>query len=386
MLYLNGRFISRWDELKQIITKLLQNPDNQKNAQEEILAYVRDGLIYEWMQERKISDSENFEPGLFVKMTDSQVKKHLMHAVGNHVAAANINLSEYLDIILSYSVKDEEGNKKITPIENKGNIPVRSDVAIHIDFKVRKAANEEFTVRIFGRDFSGVATPLGNLKIDTRKNGATIPCKMTFGVIQKYHNIVLYADREEILSVIRITPDACILEITSTLWPKESSKIRAILANERLVDMGTSVLWCTHNLGAESEHDPGEYYRWGNWTLDGSLSKLGPGYRAPSRDEWEELIKVCENKHEIVEINGRKFAKFTSSKTHNELLLPYLGLKFSDTVCPNYDYIWYWSSTPKSLDKAYLMAGKRSSHITMENDKSCGYPVRPVLDPNFQGK
>ncbi len=48
------------------------------------------------------------------------------------------------------------------------------------------------------------------------------------------------------------------------------------------VDLGLSVLWATHNLGAEKPEDYGDYYAWGDTT-----TKYQPGYAQSESPQWK---------------------------------------------------------------------------------------------------
>lgn len=188
------------------------------------------------------------------------------------------------------------------------------------------------------------------------------------------------------------------------------------------VDMGTSAMWASFNLGAENDLSatkdniatlPGDWYMWGvNRTglsfgsapfnkyntsftsgvkpselpldydysgdpiYDAARTQWGGEWRTPSISEWEELFNACTYK-----IETRKIT-FTSKSTGNVLVLPYQGYKNSD-LTSQADVGYYWSSTsnPSVIAKAISTIFRNYSsnparHINA--DRYTGLPIRPV--------
>ena len=65
------------------------------------------------------------------------------------------------------------------------------------------------------------------------------------------------------------------------------------------VDLGLSVCWASHNLGAENPDEKGGLYAWDNTEdiskidFDAACKSWGSGWRIPSADEMTELIDNC---------------------------------------------------------------------------------------------
>ena len=188
------------------------------------------------------------------------------------------------------------------------------------------------------------------------------------------------------------------------------------------VDMGTSVMWASFNLGAENNDGatadnvgslPGDYFMWGTnvntasfgntsytnynkaFTAGTAPKELPAGYdysgdviydaarnlwggewRTPSFDEWQELFDACTFKVETRKIT------FTSRTTGNSIVLPYQGYKNSDTVTqPDYGYYWSSSSNPDNIAKSVSTQFRNSNtppskHINA--DRYTGLPIRAV--------
>lgn len=190
------------------------------------------------------------------------------------------------------------------------------------------------------------------------------------------------------------------------------------------VDMGTSVMWSSFNLGAENNDGatvdnvgslPGDYFMWGTnvntasfgsaaynnynkaFTAGTAPNALPAGYdysgdviydaarnlwggewRTPTIAEWEELFTACTYK-----IETRKIT-FTSKSTGNVLVMPYQGYKNSNTVTqPDLGYYWSSSSNPdpKYIAKAFSTMFRNTNTAPSKHgnaDRYTGLPIRPV--------
>ncbi len=168
------------------------------------------------------------------------------------------------------------------------------------------------------------------------------------------------------------------------------------------VDMGTSVLWCKKNLGADRPYDIGDYYSWGELKTrsffsssaflynrvdsmnisgktqyDASVTALGEGYRIPTLEEWKDLLKVCGNKVKTVSIKRRKYIKLISEITGNQLLLPAMGHMEGENIHDE-NIAEYWSSCPYSGKSALIFWAKDTNWNTPFDAKWHGLPIRPV--------
>ena len=168
--------------------------------------------------------------------------------------------------------------------------------------------------------------------------------------------------------------------------------------NYKFVNLGlpSGTLWCTKNLGAETETDPGDYYQWGytepvkkGTTLltKADYTKFNPSgdnktftkynknnvhyqleniddaaqqetygfFRIPTPEQWQELVQCCRWK--LVNINGVNVYRITSKKRKykDQLYLPQGGIIknskegnfFATIYCGrNYDKTcgFYWTS------------------------------------------
>ena len=156
--------------------------------------------------------------------------------------------------------------------------------------------------------------------------------------------------------------------------PAKTSKVKSIshVTSGLTIDLGLSVKWASHNVGANSPEEYGGYYAWGEteeksncsedtykWNNNGSYTdigseisgteydvahvKLGDNWRMPSEKEIQELIDNC--KYEWVTYKGVKGCKFTSKKNGNSIFLPAAGCCGYSGVDNSGTESNYWSGT-----------------------------------------
>lgn len=209
----------------------------------------------------------------------------------------------------------------------------------------------------------------------------------------------LEAGRNKIVTISTTEPNSKDLDNDNT---------KEIIPSD-LIDMGTSVLWRSSNLGAEKGFEEGDYYSWGAlnsaeyfgsdvWgykqvkkknisgihEFDAAQSILGEGYRIPTVKEWEELMRVCDFKSRTVSIKGRKYAKLVSSITNKQLLLPIIGHIESD-VCQS-DYAQYWTAEQSTGKSSHICQIHETNWDVTYAPKWCGLPIRPVFDTQVKTK
>lgn len=216
---------------------------------------------------------------------------------------------------------------------------------------------------------------------------------------------------------------------TKNIWPLETQAGHCYFLDENAVkvpysvavDMGTSVMWSSFNLGAEDEPGAtmenisglkGYYLMWGvnvrtdatgnaaytkyngSFTAGTKPGELPTGYdysgdanydaarniwggkwRTPSYPEWEELFAACSYKV------ANNAITFTSSSTGNSITLPYCG--YNDGTPTALTTGYYLSSTASADNIAKTIAayfkpniGSPGPHNTA--NRYTGLPLRPV--------
>lgn len=188
------------------------------------------------------------------------------------------------------------------------------------------------------------------------------------------------------------------------------------------VDMGTSVMWASFNLGAEDNEAAtadnisglaGHCFMWGvnqttssfgnssytnynnSFTAGTKPKDLPAGYdysgdviydaarniwggewRTPTWAEWQELFNVCN--YQV----GSKKITLTSKVTRNTLVFPYQGYNNGTTVTqPEFGYYWSSTSNPDNIAKAYSTLFRNYNSAPGQNanaDRYTGLPVRAV--------
>ena len=98
------------------------------------------------------------------------------------------------------------------------------------------------------------------------------------------------------------------------------------------VDMGTSVLWATMNLGAAHSYEVGSYLEWSNITA--TYGADFANCRIPTRQEYDDLASTLTAdgkygagpcKYKWVTVNGNKGYAYTSRVTGNAIFIPASG-------------------------------------------------------------
>lgn len=170
------------------------------------------------------------------------------------------------------------------------------------------------------------------------------------------------------------------------------------------VDLGlpSGTLWATMNVGASSETDYGNYYKYGygstQWenssagyygtetplqrSLDTANQVWGGGWHTPTQTQCRELIN--KTTVTITTIDNIKCAKFTA-QNGNYIVLPFGGscqYNYGSNPFNRGTYLYYMSSTPAGVN---YIGGLNSSGASVSYTnyiaRYSGVSVRPVLGP-----
>ena len=192
--------------------------------------------------------------------------------------------------------------------------------------------------------------------------------------------------------------------------PKDQAPVTGKTNGHEWIDLGlpSGTRWATCNIGATTPSAPGGLYAWGetvtktsympdnskthgkdmddisgNATYDVATAKWGKGWRMPTKEEFDELVRYCPFP-QYVKKNGRLGQEFTNTKNKRTLFLPATGHKEygskheNATVCGN-----YWTSTPQ---KDSYKNGAHEYHYGAAlgemgvGERSSGFAVRAVID------
>lgn len=176
------------------------------------------------------------------------------------------------------------------------------------------------------------------------------------------------------------------------------------------IDLGLSVKWSSHNLGASKQEDPGEYFAWGELfpkdnyiednyehfdydevtynyigdnisgtKYDAATSHWGKGWRIPTENEFKELMDKCEWKWgRVGEIKGYKIL----GPNGNSIFIPICGLIWGKSMCNNSIEIYLWSANinEKKDSECKGFIGDSDNYGFWNHKRFMGIPIRPVKD------
>lgn len=162
-----------------------------------------------------------------------------------------------------------------------------------------------------------------------------------------------------------------------------------------VVDLGLSVKWCGHNLGATKPEEYGSYYRWADGMNGYSLSgfpadmeiagtkydaayKLSDGkLKTPTRKQFKELIDRC--RWSWTTYNGTTGCKITGP-SGKSIFLPGAGRKSDYGIYRKDTFGYYWSSSmARNLNAYYLYFNEDDSDLTYESIFTLR-SIRPICE------
>lgn len=184
----------------------------------------------------------------------------------------------------------------------------------------------------------------------------------------------------------------------------------------KAVDLGLSVKWADHNVGAAVPEEFGDYFAWGEtapkeeytwetYTLcDGSWSTIkkynndayygtvdnktelekeddaaaviwGGEWRMPSKAEMEELRTKCAWK--LTNLNGVSGYEVSSKTNGNSIFIPIAGHRNSDLFFPPGCYYWTTSLQLNNAGFAHRLYHSVDGTNTNTHYRVHGMPIRP---------
>lgn len=206
----------------------------------------------------------------------------------------------------------------------------------------------------------------------------------------------------------------------------QSQTSRSSPSELKYIDLGLSVKWASCNIGASKPEEAGNYYSWGetrakgdyswgtykwargekftltkyNWRSDNGIVdnkmnlesqddvatvKYGVGYRIPTKEEWDELMKYC--KWEWITRGSINGYKVTSYENGNSIFLPVVGCRGIRGELVNYNYEGYYWTSSLGREKYYggeclpYSAAFNKDRIYINGfSRQSGHTVRPVKE------
>lgn len=163
---------------------------------------------------------------------------------------------------------------------------------------------------------------------------------------------------------------------------QEAERKAQELAEERIrrgtaepVDLGLSVLWASHNIGARSSEQPGVYAAW--TSKKEAIDMWGEDWRLPTQQEMTELMQNCQWTWTV--INGMPGFQIVAANG-NTIFLPAGG----SCVAQQYDAYGiagrYWSDTSDAqyADRAMYLEFSQYSGNLYSIAKTMQMTIRPV--------
>lgn len=183
------------------------------------------------------------------------------------------------------------------------------------------------------------------------------------------------------------------------------------------VDMGLSVKWADHNIGAISPEDFGDYFAWGeiapkdiyswetykfcngSWNtinkynndsyyglIDNKISLepeddvatvvWGSEWRMPTMEEMEELRTRCAWTRKM--LDGNAYYEVVSPVTGNSIHIPAAGYRDKERTIVAGCYYWTSNVWEQNTGFAYRLYHNNDGTNTGNNYRVHGIPVRPV--------
>ena len=170
------------------------------------------------------------------------------------------------------------------------------------------------------------------------------------------------------------------------------------------VDLGlpSGLKWATHNIGATTPEEYGNYYAWGEvlpketyteancetygksmddisgTEYDAATINWGGEWRMPTRTEMQELLDNCT--WTWTTQNGVSGYKVTSKTNGNSIFLPAAGYRNGASLNNAGGIGNYWSSRPYGSNTANYLYFNSSSHNVSNDNRLSGYSIRPVRE------
>lgn len=217
--------------------------------------------------------------------------------------------------------------------------------------------------------------------------------------------------------------------LVSLTLSAQSGQSSGAPVNVEAVDLGlpSGTKWANMNVGASSPEEYGTYFAWGEtlgknsytWDnymcpemtcgkpgdavfdlvgdiadiagtkFDAAKMNWGASWNMPTAKQVEELASNCY--FSLVTINGVQCRKLTSRINGNEIIFPLAGARWFEDFAYEGSLCYYWASTLRQ--GGYVSPGRLivedDRHgwgwsMGGENDRFCGFPIRPVFVESTQ--
>ena len=244
------------------------------------------------------------------------------------------------------------------------------------------------------------STPLGaDILIDGVMCGKT-PMNVV-NVLEGKHELKLkkndYQHVQQLVDVVENQVKNVHLEL------KKGFQAPQLKEDEIWVDLGLSVLWASHNVGAKKPQESGDYFAWGEFRpksiyipsnsftyqkkwidisgeahYDAATANWRAPARIPTKEEWQELVENTTTQWATYQ--GVKGCWVTSKKNGKSVFLPAAGVRERSSLHYAGEYGLYWSSEPNEENNSQACCfGLNSGNFGLDwYNRSNGCTVRPV--------
>ncbi|MBQ2458902.1 MAG: DUF1566 domain-containing protein, partial [Bacteroidaceae bacterium] len=292
------------------------------------------------------------------------------------------------------TVLEKQSEEKPKPRAITGNASNIETTSAIVQCSYENVSNEvECGVEIIGNNLSNkIIANSSNNSQQIKLTGLTAGTSYEYKAYVKYDGNILYGE-------------------TKSFTTKEADKPTP----DEMIDLGLSVKWASHNVGASSPEGFGGYYAWGETEEKSDYSlytykyyvdsdekdyedkfiyigsnisgtqydvahvKWGGSWRMPTRNEIAELVNKCSWKWTTYNgVNGQ----LVTGPNGNSIFLPAAGDRYG-TGAWSGSQGFYWSATQH---ESYSDSACRLYFLSDVNDwyswnrRDFGYTVRPVSD------
>lgn len=134
------------------------------------------------------------------------------------------------------------------------------------------------------------------------------------------------------------------------------------------IDLGLSVKWANHNLGATLASDDGGRFAWSD--VSSNAAKWGEGWRLPTDKEWEELYNNCKWTWEVRDGVGGRVITGPNGKS---IFIPATGVSFDNSVQIRGCVGIYWTAADAE-EKASIPSSAIGAYFDSANIYRMEYP------------
>ena len=331
--------------------------------------------------------------------TDYSVYAAYPQENSSDVMTMQLETASQTDYLYGYAVDDNGGQAVINQDNHVAKIQMRHAMAL-LRFNIfqsedNKQENIVTAVETYEMPVSAslnlqtgeqTQQKIGNNRIKCQFTAETTPHTVEMLVLP-YNEFILsfevngksiYAYRQQVLQAgnsytfnVEIQSDAKLIISEATITPREQESNGTLTLNSQYVtiggtigtpvDLGLSVKWSDHNIGAINPDDIGGYYWWGDPTgtmtsseykvptdesisgtsLDIAKTQWGNDWRLPTYTEVVELVNNCN--YQWTQRNGVNGGLFTSKINGASIFVPAGGHYASNAVAGKGEYGALWS-------------------------------------------